>query len=131
MVFISVRVVLLGTTVYDNQINARVSEKVWDSSLNQTLIQLGEKVFESFYDKASKMEKQLLYHLSKKDAPIDFTKFLDELKRYDSNVTKSVVSGQLTRLVDKGLISKPTRGEYLIPDKLLREYILKISKSDQ
>jgi len=122
---------LLCSNLYDNQINARVSEKVWESSLNQTLIQLGEKVFESFYDKASKMEKQLLYHLSKKDAPIEFTKFLDELKRYDGNVTKSVVSGQLTRLVDKGLISKPTRGEYLIPDKLLREYILKISKSDQ
>ena len=122
---------LLCKMLYKNQFQGRVTDKVWEASLNQTLSALGELVFGSFYDRASDMEKQLLYHLCTKNDVVEFTDFLTELNEKGVGLDKGNAIKHLTRLVDKNLVEKPGRGKYFISDKLFREYVLKISKTER
>ena len=115
---------MLCSMLYNNQIKEKVAEAVWESSLNQALSELGERVFESFYDKASKIERQVLYEMAKEEKPIAITDFSKKIGK-----TLDDVSKPLNRLVNKNLVDKPRRGEYFVSDKLFREYVLKISKA--
>jgi len=117
---------VLCKMLYDNQFRGRVVDGVWETSLSQALGELGEKVFEGFYDKASETEQKIIHCLAGEDEPVNQKGFEEKVREAVGGT--SGVRKHFRRLVEKGLIDNPKRGVYLISDGLFREYILQVSK---
>ena len=99
-------------------------------SLKDTLKELGEKVFDGLYEKASKNEKYILYLLSSLNEDIERKDILQISQRLDLNFSDNTIDTALHRLVDKGLVRKLDRSKYSLPDKIFREYILQMKGYD-
>lgn len=113
----------LCSTLYENQINGKVSVNVWDASLTKTLAELGDRVFESQYNEASETEKTVAKLLASSKNTLSRKEMLALAHEKDISISASTIGKSLTRLVDKGILSKDGKFTYAIPDPMFREYV--------
>ena len=114
--------------LYENQISGRVTEKVWSNSFKNTLNELGEKVFDGLYERASKNEQKILYLMSlvnKQVSPQELLKFSNDLC---ARMSYTVINTGLQRLFKKGLVIKPEKYAYSLPDRIFREYVIRLKE---
>jgi len=121
---------VMGSNLYENQIGEQVTKEIWDTSLKSTLLELGETVFDALYEKASPQERKVLY-LSGAFAKAFTLKEIVQLSRKTTfNLAENTIKTSLSRLYRKGLLTKPDKFKYLVPDKIFKEYILCIRGYD-
>ena len=105
--------------LFEQQVKNKVSLKQWDAALNRTLLTLGDAEFLSLISLASEQELRVLTILAKCDEPIE----LEKLKRKCRKIKS--VSEILSRLCEKNIVNRVSRGVYFIEDRLFANYILK------
>ena len=62
---------------------------------------------------------------------MELTDFLEYLEKEKVGIDDKTARMYLSRLYDKRLVEKPERGRYTLPDKLFREYVLRVSKAER
>ena len=120
----------LGASLYEREIKGRVTKTQWLAALNETMITLGEDIWDGLYDEASENEKQILYLVSLPSHPVSRKTIVELIKKYDLDIQEANISKFLGRLVNKGLLCRPKKFEYACVDKLFREYVLTIKGLD-
>ena len=121
---------LLGANLYDREIKGRVTKEQWLLALNETILALGENVWDSLYNEASENEKVVLYLASFSPSSVSRKTVVELVKKHKLAIPEANISKFLTRLVEKGLLTKPRKAEYTCIDKLFREYIFGIKGLD-
>ncbi len=113
----------LGEALYNLGKSGKVGIGEWDRALHSSLLVLGDAVFESWVSKASKRELIILGGLSQfaRNAYVAEIKTLTDIRAIGN------INEYLRRLVEKGLIVNPSRGEYMIKDALFRKYVREMS----
>jgi hypothetical protein len=111
---------VLCNFLYDNQIEGKVNENIWDVSLNMTISHLGDVLFDYLYDSASPSEKEILRVLAEEHGPLGNKMIAARAKKFKSEA----VNKYLNRLVLKKLVVKTERGIFDLPDRMFREYVL-------
>lgn len=113
---------VLCSYLYDNQIAGKVNENIWEASLNMTIDHLGDVLFNQLYDKkASKSEKDILKVIAEDYKPIESQSITKRL----GNSKRETINKHLNRLVEKKLLIKKERGIFVLPDRMIREYIIR------
>ncbi|PIP54074.1 MAG: hypothetical protein COX07_07315 [Bacteroidetes bacterium CG23_combo_of_CG06-09_8_20_14_all_32_9] len=105
----------LGRALYDNHKNGKVTDTEWEKGFEEALFYLGTSVYEGIVTGISDNEIKIINGL----------KLFENNKIRDINrrVNIKSINKYLRRLVDKGILKAISRGEYIIPDKLLGEYL--------
>lgn len=111
----------LCSFLYDNQIGGKVTDDIWEVSLDLAITQLGEILLDYLYDDASPSEREVLKALSEEYKPVESKIVTEKIKKFSNEA----VNKYLNRLVSKGLLVKQKRGFYIFPDRMFREYILR------
>ncbi len=114
---------IFSSYLYDNQLNGKVGPAQLDAALNQTLDGLGPILLDSLYESASDQEKTILQAMSKYYRDHSFEKLLSELKENETPLSKGVLASALSRLIEKGLLTKVARGKYKVVNRLLNEFL--------
>lgn len=120
---------LLSSHLYDSQIGGRVDSSVWGAALLNTLKELGKDYFTSLLSKASEREKHLLKILAEEKKPLTITDFRNMMivNRRAGKFPIANIKNFLYRLEEKGIITRDRSGNFDIPDRMFREFILKFS----
>ena len=121
---------VLGANLYDREIKGKVTRAQWPPALNETLLTLGEEVWDDSYNEASESEKVVLYLVSLSGSPVSRKTIVELAKKHKLGIPEASISKFLVRLVEKKLLSKPKKFEYACPDKLFKEYILGVKGLD-
>ncbi len=114
------------STLYENQIGGKVAEDVWSKSLTDALNELGEKVFDALYEKASKNEQAVLYFMSLLNKQVSPQELLKSSNDLSGGMSPTVITTGLQRLFKKGLVIKPEKYTYSLPDRMFREYVIRL-----
>lgn len=117
---------ILCSYLYENQIAKRITTKSWDTSLTLTLEHLGQILLNSLIQNASERERQLLKILARKDFPLEWKEIVNLVKTTYKKFPPASVGKFLTSLLEKKLIQQPRRGIYKLPDRMFREYVLRL-----
>lgn len=120
----------LGDKLYSREIKGKVTEEQWVPALTETLLTLGKEVWDRLYDEASESEKEILYLMSRQESPISRKSVVGLVKKHKLKTSEASISKFLVRLVEKKLLSKPKRFEYAFPDRLFKEYVLRVKGLD-
>jgi len=121
---------VLGANLYDREIKGRVTEAQWLPALNETMLILGENVWDTLYNGASVRERVVLYLVSLSEGSVSRKSIVELVKKHKLGIQEANISKFLGRLVKKGLLCKPKKSEYACIDKLFREYILGVKGLD-
>lgn len=121
---------VLCSKLYDNQIGGKVTKDIWDASLNDTLKELGEIVFDGLYRRASYLERRVLYLAALFGEPFEQKDILTISKKTNFSLTENTIKSALSRLNAKNLLIKPDKFKHSPPDKIFKEYILLIKGYD-
>ena len=116
---------VLCSNLYDNAIKGRVTLDQWSPTLNETLLNLGEMVWDALYNEASEQERKVLYAIASLDRPSSRKEITNFIEIRNLGLSGSVVGVLLGRLLEKRLLVKPDKYQYGLIDKLFREYILR------
>jgi len=118
---------LLSSHLYDSQIEGSVNEDVWDGALSNTLKELGKDYFNILLGKASDREKDLLRILSEEKRPLSIKDFRSMMivGRHARKFPIANIKNFLYRLEEKGIVKRDGSGNFDIPDRMFREFILK------
>ncbi|MBU3911900.1 MAG: AAA family ATPase [Candidatus Omnitrophica bacterium] len=120
---------LLSSHLYDSQIEGMVDASAWDAALLNTLKELGKDYFTSLLAKASDRERDLLKILAEEKKPLSITDFRNMMivGRRARKFPIANIKNFLYRLEEKGIIARNISGNFDIPDRMFREFILKFS----
>ena len=116
----------LGDKLYSREIKGKVTEEQWVPALTETLLTLGKEVWDRLYDEASESEQEILCLMSRQESPISRKSVVGLVKKHKLRTSEASISKFLARLVEKKLLSKPKKFEYAFPDRLFREYVLRV-----
>lgn len=105
----------LGRALYDNQKSGRVTDMEWKKGFEQALFYLGSTVYEGVVEGISDNEIKIVKGIKLFES--------NKIGDIDSRVNIKSINKYLRRLVDKGILKAFSRGEYVIHDKLLGEYL--------
>lgn len=111
--------------LYESQVEGVVKVDSLESSLDKTLEDLGEIILEFLYNSASDKEKQILRIMAENYETTSHDKLLKLTKKRDIVSNRGPFSALLTRMVNKGIIAKLTRGNYKLPNRIFAEYVLR------
>lgn len=105
----------IGSALYDNQKGGKVTEKEWIKGFEEGLFYLGNAVYDGILKGISDNEIKIIrnfkpYHVNR-------------IKDIYSKINVKGINEYLRRLVDKGILKIKKRGEYVICDRILWEYI--------
>jgi len=117
---------ILCSYLYENQIGRKINARSWDTSLNLTLEYLGQILLATLIQGTSQREQQLLKVLASSDSPLEWKTITSLIKGTYKTFPAQSVGKFLSRLLEKGLIQQPKRGIYKLPDRMFREYILRL-----
>ena len=109
--------------LFDSQIKGRVEKDQWDKALAAAAWDMGEDVFENWLARASHQELQVLLALAAHNGAAEVAEIKQALVARQSGVLETAVGKLLRRLLDKGLVENPSRGQYAIPDPMFKVYI--------
>jgi len=116
---------VLCSNLYDTGIKGRVTLDQWSPALNETLLNLGEMVWDVMYNGASEQERKVLYAVASLDKPSSRKEITNFIEVCNLGLSGNVVGVLLGRLLEKGLLAKPDKYQYGLVDKLFMEYILR------
>jgi len=119
---------VLCSRLYENQIKGRVTDDVWEHALNDTLMELGEMVFERSYMAASENERKVLYILAQNTKASTPHELVDSIANKEFNLSRQIIKTALRRLNKKDIIIQPDKFVYVLPDKMFGEYVLRVSE---
>ncbi len=117
---------ILCSYLYENQIGRKITVRSWDTSLGLTLENLGQILLDTLIREASDRERQLLKVLASVEYPLEWKSIIPLVKNMAKSFPSHSVGKFLSRLLEKGLIQQPKRGVYKLPDRMFREYILRL-----
>lgn len=105
----------VGSALYDNEKNGKVTDKEWEKGFEEALFYLGNTVYEGVIEGISENELKIIKNL----------KLFESNKIKDINRKSKVksINEYLRRLVDKGILKTLNRGDYIIIDKIFGEYL--------
>ena len=112
--------------LYENQIGKKITTRSWDTSLTLTLESIGQILLDTLIQGASEREQQLLKILATSESSLEWKAITSLVKEAYKTFPTQSVGKFLSRLLEKGLIQQPKRGIYKLPDRLFREYILRL-----
>ncbi len=117
----------LCENLYDSQIRGVVDSSVWETSLDQSLVQLGEAYFKSACSVVTEREMPVLVTLAEAHRPTSIKEIQRHLQqREDLDFPRKDTKTYVYRLVkERQLVERISRGRYEISDKMLQEYILR------
>ncbi|MEA3500452.1 MAG: ATP-binding protein [Candidatus Marinimicrobia bacterium] len=105
----------LGNALYDNHKKGKVTKSEWENGFEEGLSYLGNAVYDGIVKGISDNEIKIIKNIN----PTEGNK-INDIK---SKVDIDGLNVYLRRLVDKGILNAQKRGEYIISDKMLWEYI--------
>ena len=105
----------LGSALYDNQKNAKVTDSEWDKGFEEALFYLGNSVYEGVVEGISENEIKIIKKLNLFET--------NKIRDINLKVKNKGINVYLCRLVEKGILKTLNRGEYAIDDKMLGEYL--------
>ena len=114
---------VLCSNLYDSVLKGRVTLEQWSHALNETLLNLGEIVWDTLYNGASEQERKVLYAVASLDRPSSRKEITNFIELHKLGLSGNVVGVLLGRLLEKGLLVKPDKYQYGLIDKLFKEYI--------
>ena len=119
---------LLSSHLYDGQIEGKVVDASWDNALNNTLKELGRDYFNSLFSRASERERDLLKILSEEKKSLSMKDFRTMMivGRHARKFPIANIKNFLYRLEEKGIISRNENGSFDIPDRMFREFVLRM-----
>lgn len=112
--------------LYESQVEGVVRIDAFSFSLDKTLEDLGEIIFTPLYNRASEKEKQILKVMANNYNTKSVDKLMSIAVNKGTDIDKGAFNVLLSRLVEKGIIVKTGRGSYILPNRLLAEYIRRI-----
>lgn len=98
--------------------------------MKDSLKELGEKVFDGLYSRASRKERSVLYLAAMFDEPFEQKDIMELSRRLDVDLTENTIKTALSRLHSKSLLIKPDKFKHSTQDKIFSEYILQIKGYD-
>lgn len=118
---------LLSSHLYDGQIEGKVVDEAWGNAFSNTLKELGRDYFNALFNKASDREKDLLRILAEEARPLSIKDFREMMivGRYAKKFPIANIKNFLYRLEEKGIIGRYQKGNFNIPDRMFREFILR------
>jgi AAA+ ATPase superfamily predicted ATPase len=118
---------LLSSHLYDSQIEGKVGDNVWENALNNTLKELGKNYFSALLSKASDRERDLLKILCDEKRSLSLKDFREMMivGRHAKKFPIANIKNFLYRLEEKGIIIRDDSGNFDIPDRMFREFILR------
>ncbi|MBI4981374.1 hypothetical protein HZC30_07530 [Candidatus Woesearchaeota archaeon] len=111
---------VLCFNLYNCEMEGEVGLQQWNKGLEKGLMYLGNSVFDNYLS-ISQRERELLAALSYFDKPVELIKIIQKCKELKLDINS--ISQYARRLVEKKIISNPSRGNYFIEDRLFREYV--------
>ncbi len=117
---------ILCSYLYENQIGKKITTRSWDTSLTLTLESIGQILLDTLIQGASEREQQLLKVLASSESSLEWKAITSLVKEAYKTFPAQSVGKFLFRLLEKGLIQQPKRGIYKLPDRMFREYILRL-----
>ena len=118
---------LLSSHLYDGQIEGKVGSDIWGNALNNTLKELGRDYFSNLLARASDREKDLLGILAEEKRPLSIKdmRTMMIVGKFAKKFPIANIKNFLYRLEDKGILKRNEDGNFDIPDRMFREYVLK------
>lgn len=109
--------------LFNNQLSRRVNLEVWEKSLQVALRDLGLAVFAHWCQQASQDEAKVLSLLATVDKALTVKEIQEAGQSQKIALSSGNLAKYLQRLVEKRLIEKAGRGQYVIPDAMFRAYL--------
>ncbi|MFW6273188.1 MAG: BREX system ATP-binding domain-containing protein [bacterium] len=110
----------LSNALYDNHKKGKVTKSEWENGFEEGLLYLGNSVFDGIVNNISDNELKII-----KSLKVDYSNKISDIKE---QVKIKSINEYLRRLVDKGVLVSPKRGEYVICNRMLWEYIQRKSQ---
>ncbi len=117
---------ILCSYLYENQIGKKITAKSWDTALALTIEYIGQILLNTLIQNSSNRERQLLKVIASSESPLEWKEITSIVKKTYKEFPIHSVGKFLSRLVEKGLAHQPKRGTYKLPDRMFREYILRL-----
>ncbi len=111
--------------LFDNQIGGRVDDQVWEKSLQQTLMDMGEFIFEHWYKKVTDRDKSILKIFANAHKTLSIKEIQHIVIEQNINIDLISVPDSVQGLIDLGLVNYFEDSSELleIPDKMFESYI--------
>jgi hypothetical protein len=111
--------------LFDNQIGGRVDDQVWEKSLQQTLMDMGEFIFDHWYRKVTDRDKSVLKILSNSSEPLNKNKIQHIAIDKNMDIDIKSVPDSVEALINNGLVNYFGGSDELLelPDRMFKAYI--------
>lgn len=118
---------LLASHLYEGQIEGKVGNDAWENALTNTLRELGRDYFEMLLAKASDREEDLLKILAEEKRALSIKDFRTMMivGKHAKKFPIANIKNFLYRLEEKGIINRDASGNFDIPDRMFREFMLR------
>jgi AAA ATPase domain len=113
---------LLGSHLFDNQLSGKVTDEVWEKSLQDTLSKLGSAVFERWLDGVNSEEGKILVYITQLGKEVSDREIQAFIQQNSPGNFSENAEKYLQSLVEKRLLCKRL-GIYTIVDPMLGAYI--------
>lgn len=118
---------VLCSYLFENQIEKKVDEVVWEKSLEEALNEMGGVIFDLFYNEVSNAERTVLYLLSFFPEGTTRKEIISLANRLKLGVPEATINTSISRLAsEKGLLGKGSKNGYSIRDRFFAEYVKRI-----
>ena len=116
---------LLCSNLYDNQLQASISDEIFNKALKNTLRELGRDYFEALYRRASDREKEVLFILVEKNKPLSISDIRSVMiiEKRKAGFPIANIKNFLYRLYEKEIIKRKDTGEFEIIDPMFTKYL--------
>lgn len=111
--------------LFENQIKGRVAAEQVDVALTQALDELGQIVLDPLYRRASDQEKVVLQIMSAEYRVYSLDEILKIARKNRLSLSKGTAAAALTRLGEKELLVRESRGSYRMMSRLFHEFVIR------
>lgn len=109
--------------LFNHQLSRRVGIDVWDKALQAALNDLGNAVFDHWLNQASTEEAKILRMIADVNSPVSVKEIVRLAQTKYAKIPTGNIAKYLQRLTEKKLISKTSRGLYILLDQMFSAYI--------
>jgi NAD-specific glutamate dehydrogenase len=109
--------------LFNNQLSKRVNLDLWEKALESSLNDLGAAVFDFWYNDASPEEAKVLVAIAEVGSQVSVKRVHELLAEEKAKISEKNIAKYLQRLVEKQLVARAARGQYMISDAMFRAYL--------